>query len=66
MALALLPLTDSIVTETASPMLTATGICDGDDPCNDPDLTPVVTPTVPASFIAEVTLDGQAVVGHDP
>ena len=39
------------------------GICDGDDPCNDPDLTPVVTPTVPASFIAEVTLDGQAVVG---
>ena len=26
-----LPLTDSIVTETASPMLTATSICDGDE-----------------------------------
>ena len=39
------------------------GICDDEDPCNDPDLTPAVLPSVPASFIAEVTLDGQAVVG---
>ncbi len=39
------------------------GICDGDDPCNEPDLTPAVLPMVPASFIAEVTLDGQPALG---
>ena len=39
------------------------GICDDDDPCNEPDLTPVVIPTVPVSFISEVTLDFQPVVG---
>ena len=39
------------------------GLCDDEDPCNEPDLTPAVLPIVPASFIAEVTLDGQPVVG---
>ena len=39
------------------------GICDGDDPCNEPDLSPAVLPIVPATFIAEVTLNGQTVTG---
>ena len=39
------------------------GLCDDEDPCNEPDLTPAVAPIVPVSFIAEVSLDGQPVVG---
>ena len=39
------------------------GICDGDDPCNEPDLTPAVLPVVPATYIAEVSLNGQSVTG---
>ena len=39
------------------------GICDDADDCIAPDLTPNVLPTVPATFIAEVTLDGAPVVG---
>ena len=39
------------------------GICDAFDPCDDPDLTPVVLPVVPATFISEVTLNGDPVVG---
>ena len=39
------------------------GICDGDDPCNEPDLTPAVLPVVPATYIAEVSLNGQPVTG---
>ena len=39
------------------------GICDEFDPCADPDLTPAVLPVVPATYIAEVSLNGQPVVG---
>ena len=39
------------------------GICDALDPCDDPDLTPVVLPLVPATYIAQVSLNGQPVVG---
>ena len=38
-------------------------MCDEEDPCNEPDLTPAVQPIVPVTFIAEVTLDGQPVTG---
>ena len=34
------------------------GICDGDDPCIDPDLTAEVLPLIPAAFIATVSFDG--------
>lgn len=39
------------------------GICDEFDPCDDPDLTPIVLPVVPATYIAEVSLNGQSVTG---
>ena len=39
------------------------GICDDVDDCIAPDLTPNVLPMVPATFIAEVTLDGAPVMG---
>lgn len=35
------------------------GICDDVDPCIGPDLTPEVQPSVPSTYIAEVTLNGQ-------
>ena len=34
------------------------GICDGDDPCLEPDLTAEVLPIIPATFIATVSFDG--------
>ena len=39
------------------------GICDEFDPCADPDLTPIVLPVVPSTYIAEVSLNGQPVIG---
>ena len=39
------------------------GICDGDDPCNEPDLSPAVLPIVPATYIAEVSLNGAPASG---
>ena len=39
------------------------GICDGDDPCNEPDLSPAVLPIVPATYIAEVSLNGSSATG---
>ena len=39
------------------------GICDDDDPCEDPDLTPEVLPTVPTTLLALVTLDAQNAPG---
>ena len=39
------------------------GICDDVDLCIGPDLTPEVLPSVPSTYIAEVTLNGQPALG---
>ena len=40
------------------------GLCDEFDPCNEPDLTPAVSPLIPVQVTANVTLEDEPVFGY--